>query len=185
MITLCILAFQNPKKSNVISIGTPEKSGFLSRIYTSDEFNYSNFTIGTLDYNSLEKQDAIVLNELDEIPQALQTTLKSFVEKGGNLVLIPSNTNAIANLNQFLTIFGAIQFNSLGNTEKLVTKINFNHPLFASVFENKIANFQYPKTKISFEISNSNSPILSYEDQGSFLTSISTATASVYVLLHQ
>lgn len=174
-------SISKPKKSNVISIGTPEKSNFISRIYTSDEFNYGNSTIGTLDYNSLEKQDAIVLNELDEIPQALQTTLKSFVEKGGNLVVIPSAINPIANLNQFLMNFGSFQFKSLENKVKLVTKINFNHPLFASVFESKINNFQYPKTKNSFVIASSNSAALYYEDQSPFLTSINNPISSVYV----
>lgn len=102
-----------PEKSKVISIGQSEKSNFLSRIYTNNEFSYQNFDIKSLDYNSLEKQDAIVLNELDEIPQALQTTLKSFVNKGGNLILIPSAQNTIANLNSFLLNFGTIQFKSL------------------------------------------------------------------------
>ncbi|WP_291098911.1 MULTISPECIES: vWA domain-containing protein [unclassified Flavobacterium] len=174
-------SISKPEKINVISIGTPEKSNFLSRIYTNDEFNYSNFAIGSLDYNSLEKQDAIVLNELDEIPQALQTTLKSFSKKGGNLVVIPSATNSTANLNQFLMIFGSIQFKSLENKEKLVTKINFNHPLFSGVFENKIDNFQYPKTKTSFEISSSNPAVLYYEGRTAFLTSINNPITSVYV----
>ena len=170
-----------PKKINIISIGQPEKSNFLSRIYTNDEFNFNNFAIGTLDYNSLEKQDAIVLNELDEIPQALQTTLKSFVEKGGNLILIPSAKTSLGNINSFLGNFGNIQFKALENKEKLVTKINFNHPLFSGVFENKINNFQYPKTKTSYGIASSNPAALYYEDQTPFLTSISNPTSSVYV----
>ncbi len=174
-------SISKPEKSNVISIGTTEKSKFISRIYTSDEFNYSNFTIATLDYNSLEKQDAIVLNELDEVPQALQTTLNSFVEKGGNLVIIPSATNSVENLNQFLMNFGSFQFKSLENKEKLVTKINFNHPLFSGVFENKIDNFQYPKTKNSFGISSSKPAALHYDDQSSFLTSINNPISAVYV----
>jgi hypothetical protein len=174
-------SISKPKKNNVISIGTPEKSNFLSRIYTNDEFNFNNFPIETLDYNALEKQNTIVLNELDEIPQALQTTLKSFVEKGGNIVLIPSAKTATVNLNSFLRIFGNIQFKSLENKEKLVTKINFNHPLFSGVFENKINNFQYPKTKTSFGISGSNPAALYYEDQTAFLTSISNPISSVYV----
>jgi hypothetical protein len=165
-------SISKPKKNNIISIGTVEKSNFLSRIYTNDEFNFNNFSIETLDYNTLEEQDAIVLNELDEIPQALQTTLKSFVEKGGNLVLIPSAKTSTANINPFLKIFGNIQFKSLENKEKLVTKINFNHPLFNGVFENKINNFQYPKTKNSFAIVDSNPAALYYEDQTAFLTSI-------------
>jgi hypothetical protein len=174
-------SISKPKKNNIISIGTPEKSNFLSRIYTNDEFNFNNFAIETLDYNVLEKQNTIVLNELDEIPQALQTTLKSFVEKGGNLVLIPSAKASTANLNSFLKIFGNIQFKSLENKEKLVTKINFNHPLFSDVFENKINNFQYPKTKKSFGIASSNTAALYYEDQTAFLTSINNPISSVYV----
>ena len=176
-------SISKPEKINVISIGTAEKSNFLSRIYTSDEFNYSNFQIGTLDYNSIGKQDAIVLNELEEIPQALQTTLKSFTEKGGNLVLIPSAKSVVPNLNQFLSIFGSIQLKTLENKEKLITKINFNHPLFAGVFENKIDNFQYPKTKTSFGISSSNPAALYYEDQTAFLTSINKPISSVYVFV--
>jgi len=174
-------SISKPKKNNIISIGTAEKSNFLSRIYTNDEFNFNNFAIETLDYNAIEKQNTIVLNEMDEIPQALQTTLKSFVEKGGNLVLIPSAKTSMANLNPFLKIFGNIQFKSLENKEKLITKINFNHPLFSGVFENKIDNFQYPKTKNSFLISSSNPAVLYYEDQNAFLTSIGNAISSVYV----
>jgi hypothetical protein len=174
-------SISKPEKINVIGIGTPEKSNFLSRIYTNDEFNFNNFAIGNLDYNSIEKQNAIVLNELDEIPQALQTTLKSFVEKGGNLVVIPSSKSSTSNVNPFLRIFGNIQFKSLENKEKLVTKINFNHPLFSGVFENKINNFQYPKTKNSFGISASNPAVLYYEDQSAFLTSINNPISSVYV----
>ncbi|MFV8372804.1 BatA domain-containing protein [Flavobacterium sp. LB2P74] len=169
------------KKTNIISIGEPAKSNFLSRIYTSEEFNFSNFTLSALDYNKLEEQDAIVLNELDEIPQALATTLKSFVEKGGNLIVIPSATSSITNMNSFVSNFGKITFNSLENREKLITKINFNHPIFHTVFENKVTNFQYPKTKSSFALSSSSPAALSYEDQSVFLTSIANSVSAVAI----
>ena len=174
-------SISKPKKINVISIGPTEKRNFLARIYTSDEFNFNNFAIENLDYNSLEEQDAILLNELDEIPQALQTTLKTFLEKGGNLVIIPSAKASPVYLNTFLRNFGNIQFKSLETKEKLVTKINFNHPLFNGVFENKIDNFQYPKTKTSFGIASSNPAALYYEDQTAFLTSINNPISSLYV----
>ena len=174
-------SISKPEKTNVISIGETAKSNFLSRIYTVDEFNYNNFELGSLDYNLLEKQDAIVLNEINEIPQALQTTLKIFVAKGGNLVVIPSSESNANNANSFLSNFGTIQLKTFVNTEKKVTKINFNHPLFNTVFEKKIDNFQYPINKSSFVL-NSNLPsILSYEDQSSFLTSIQNGISSVYV----
>jgi hypothetical protein len=174
-------SISKPEKTNVISIGKSEKSNFLSRIYTVSEFNYSNSTIETLDYNAIEKQDVIVLNELDKIPQALETNLKSFVEKGGNLVVIPSNENGTSDLNRFLGRFGKIQFGPLQNTNKLVTKIAFQHPLFQSVFEKKIINFQYPNTKQSFGVSSPNPPVLSFEDQSVFLTALQNQISTVYV----
>ncbi len=169
------------KKINIISIGELGKSNFLSRIYTSDEFNFSNYTLSALDYSKLEKQDVVVLNELDEIPQALSTTLKSFVEKGGNLIVIPSAISSITNLNSFVSNFGKLTIKSLENREKLITKINFNHPIFNSVFENKVTNFQYPKTKNSFVLSSASPAALSYEDQSVFLTSIANSVAAVAV----
>lgn len=170
-----------PEKINVISIGKTEKSSFLNRIYTSNEFNYSNSTIETLDYNSIEKQDAIILNELENLPQALVTNLKSFVEKGGNLIFIPSSESKIAETNRFLGTLGQIQFGNNQNTNKLITKIAFQHPLFQSVFEKKIDNFQYPSTKQNFQLNTANPPILSYEDQSCFLTSVQNQVSSVYV----
>ena len=174
-------SISKPKKTNLISIGAVEKSRFLSRIYTSDEFNYTNTTIETLDYNALEKQNTVILNELDQIPQALQTTLHSFVAKGGNLILIPSAKNTIDNLTVFLNPFGVFQFKSLENKEKSITKINFNNPLFQGVFERKIDNFQYPKTKNAFTIATPLPAVLEYEDQSAFLTSSTNTWSAVYV----
>jgi hypothetical protein len=168
------------KKNNILSIGTSEKNNFLSRIYTNDEFNYSSFTLNSLDYNSIEKQDAIVLNELDDIPQALQTTLKSFVNKGGNLIVIPSEISSISNLNGLLQQFSNTEFKALESDEKLITKINFSHPLFAGVFENKTSNFQYPKIKSDFTVSTSSPSVLTFEDKTPFLSAIKTAVANVY-----
>lgn len=169
------------KKTNIISIGEPEKSNFLSRIYTAAEFNYHNYTISSLDYNSLEEQNTIILNELVEVPQALQTTLKAFVAKGGNLAVIPSEKTSVSNLNSFLGNFGKIQFRNLENKSKLITKINFDHPLFSGVFENKITNFQYPKTNNSFGISTSYPAVLSYEDQRVFVTEIQNPVSGITV----
>ncbi|WP_427872844.1 BatA domain-containing protein [Flavobacterium sp. MMS24-S5] len=169
------------KKTNVISIGEPEKSNFLSRIYTSAEFNYNNYPIGSLDYNSLEKQNTIILNELIDIPQTLQTTLKAFVSKGGNLVVIPSEKTSLSSLNALLGNFGKIQFGNLETNSKLITKINFDHPLFSGVFENKITNFQYPKVNSSFAVSSSYPAVLSFEDQTAFVTAVQNQVSGITV----
>ncbi len=169
------------QKTKVISIGEVAKSSFLSRIYTNDEFEYQNSTLAQLDYNLIENQDAIVLNEVEEIPQALQTTLHSFVEKGGNLIVIPSAKVSISNLNSLVQKTGNTVFKSANTTEKLITKIHFNHPIFRNVFENQISNFQYPKTKTSFTITSTSTAVLSFQDESPFLVSSNTGAGIVSV----
>ncbi|MEY4433676.1 MAG: hypothetical protein RLZZ44_1810, partial [Bacteroidota bacterium] len=167
------------QKIKVLSIGETAKNTFLSRIYTNDEFEYHNSTLSDLDYTLLENQDAVILNEINEIPQALNYTLQSFVNKGGNLIVIPSEKNSIANLNSFAQKIGNLQFKSNNSTEKLITKIHFNHFIFKNVFENKISNFQYPKTKTSFSITSPSAAVLSYQDESPFLVSSTKGTAIV------
>lgn len=174
-------SISKPQKLHIVSIGQPEKSSFLKKIYSDNEFVFSNFDLKSLDYNILEKQDAIVLNELPEIPQALQTTLKSFVEKGGNLIVIPSAEGTVSNLNSLMGNFGGIQFKPLENKEKLVAKIAFNHPLYSTVFEKKTDNFQYPNSNSSYVISSAYPSILSFEDQSAFLTAVQNPVSAVYV----
>lgn len=174
-------SISKPQKSNVTVIGDIVKNNFLSRIYTDDDFNFTSSELRTLDYNSLEKQDAIVLNEIKDIPQALITTLKSFYAKGGNVIIIPAQDSNIQNLKSLMATFGGIQFRNSNPNERQITKIAFNHPLYATVFEKKIDNFQYPKANTGFTLSGSALPVLSYDDQTPFLASMSNKLGSIYV----
>jgi len=174
-------SISKPLKSNVIAIGEAAKNAFLSRIYTPDDFNFTDTPLATLDYNSLEKQDAIILNELTEIPQSLITTLKDFYAKGGNIVIIPSAQGSLQNLNALLATFGNTVYKPFTTGERLITKISFSHPLYQTVFEKKTENFQYPKSNAGFTLSGNALPVLSYSDGTPFLASLTNRLGNVYV----
>lgn len=157
-----------PQKSNVLAIGSPEKNNFLSRIYTADEFNFSNSELNTLNYSILENQDAIILNELTVLPSALITTLKNYYDKGGTIVFIPNMDGDENSYNSFLKSFNSVALNAK-TKEKQITKISFNHPIYQNVFEKKVTNFQYPKATSSWTVSGKSLPVLQFEDQGIFL----------------
>jgi hypothetical protein len=174
-------SISRPEKTKVVSIGTAEKSYFLSKIYTSDAFNYQNFELSNLNYNILEEQELIVVNELESIPQALQTTLKAFVQKGGNIVFIPNSAANISNSTRFLSNFGSMQFLELTSLQHNITNVSFNHPLFSGVFESKVSNFQYPMVKQSFGVKNAPPTILGLDNQLPFLSAFSFDLSSVYI----
>lgn len=170
-----------PEKANILTIGEASKNNFLGRIYTEDDFNFKATELNTLDYNSLEKQDVIILNELKEIPQSLITTLKTFYSKGGNIVIIPSAEGSVQSLNTLMGNLGGTLFKSGAAGERQITKIAFSHPLYQTVFEKRTDNFQYPTVKSSFTLSGISMPVLSYGDQTPFLASVTNKLGNVYV----
>src|SRR5690606_92735 len=169
------------EKVKVLSIGETTTSEFLSKIYTDEEFDYTHSQIRSLDYNNIENQDVVILNELSEIPQSLMVTLKSFIENSGSVILIPSDKNPIRNLNEFMLQFGNMQFQNTENQQKMVTKISFEHPVVRNVVERKTDNFQYPSLDKSFGLKGNFPPVLSFEDGTSFLSEVTTPNNSLFV----
>jgi hypothetical protein len=156
-------------KVNVLTINASDDS-FLKRIYTEDEFNYTSILENQLDYNLLESQNLIILNELNDIPSALSDALKQFTEQGGVLMVIPSKNIIQSSYNGLLLNYRST-FKDFVDTQKSVTTINYAHPLYNNgVFEKQISNFQYPKVNSYYNtISNTSSAILKYEDGKPFL----------------
>ncbi|GAA4237786.1 BatA and WFA domain-containing protein [Postechiella marina] len=158
-----------PTKTNILSINAANHS-FLKRIYTSDEFNYTATKTNELNYNLINKQHVIILNELETIPNALINALKGFTSQGGYLVIIPSKTSNTSSYSGLLSNY-QIVLNGLVENEKRITSINYNHPLFNNdVFEKEVKNFQYPKVNSHFNTTLKNgSSVLKYEDGNPFL----------------
>ncbi|MDX1362933.1 MAG: BatA domain-containing protein [Arenibacter latericius] len=152
------------EKINVLSV-SEVPSPFLSRIFGEDEFNYSEFLLKSLNYGELDSQNLIILNELKQIPTALQNTLQSFIKNGGSLVVIPHLDLDLTNYNVFLRNQLNTSFIPGSTEERKVSVIEFQHPLYQHVFEEKVTNFQYPNLKKHYKL-NSNLPKLLSLDNG-------------------
>ncbi|WP_370476686.1 vWA domain-containing protein [Tamlana flava] len=165
-------SINRPSKINVLGINGNDDS-FLKRIYTSDEFNYITTPIDQLNYNLIDSQHLIVLNELDDIPMPLATALKQFTRKGGIVIAIPSEAINIESYNQLLANYRS-RFTNFVETDKRVTTINYTHPLYnQGVFEKQVKNFQYPKVNSYYNFSSSDmSSALQFEDGKTFLGQI-------------
>ena len=157
------------EKINVLSINEEDDS-FLKRIYTEDEFNYTTTKVDQLNFNDLEKQNLIVLNELKTIPNTLVSVLKTFTDQGGYVTIIPSEDIIIPSYNELLTNFSTT-FSNVVEAEKHVTTINYSHPIYSNgVFEKEVNNFQYPQIQSFYNLSNqAGSSVLHFEDTKPFL----------------
>lgn len=156
---------------NVLSINGAEDD-FLKRIYTPDEFNYNSSSLEQLDYNSIDKQNFIVLNQLSTIPQPLKSALLEASKKGVKICVIPDQTNHYLNQGPLFSFLGNVKFTQKNNTEKRISTIVYQHPLFADVFEKSVTNFQYPKATNSFEAQGSYQSVLGFSDGSEFLLEV-------------
>ena len=171
----------NPaKKTSVLSIGN--EADFISKIYTKNEFNLTQSSLQNTNYNSIQKQQLIILNELEKIPEILSKSIVEFSKKGGNIVVIPNENSSIESYNNFLEKLANAKIGSKITDTLKITNINFNHPLFKNVFQNKVSNFQYPNTLSHNPISSKNSSsILSYENNLPFISQIKNTESNVYL----
>ncbi|MGV7105720.1 BatA domain-containing protein [Flavobacterium sp. U410] len=170
-----------PEKLNVLVLGLPEKNSFISKIITKDEFNITETTLEQLDFSSVEQQNTIILNELENITPSLNNTLGVFYEKGGNLIIVPNEKSTTQNLNSLLSKLGNNKVSEIQKGEKLITEIHFQHPLFKDVFEKKISNFQYPNVKSYFPFNGNVSQVLSFEDQTPFLSWVTNKKGNAFI----
>ncbi len=157
-----------PKKIKVLSVNE-KASSYLNRIFNSTEFELMQQNSESLNYNDFSKQNFIIINELDIIPESLTTAIKSFSDNGGSVLIIPSNN---ANIDQYNSLFSKLQFGKLSQLniqEKKITQIVFDHPLYSDVFEKKVTNFQYPKVNSFYSLTTNQPAVLKFEDTQAFV----------------
>jgi hypothetical protein len=169
-----------PKKINVLAIGN--EAGFLSKIYTKDEFNFTRNLPENINYNLMPKQDVLILYELENIPDILAKSLQDFISKSGSLVIIPNSNSDINSYNQFLQKFSSSTFSAKNIDSIKITNINESHPFFKNVFSKKIENFQYPSVNHFYEINSKNdTKMVRFENNSSFLSQINIPFGALYV----
>lgn len=171
---------KSTKKLNVLAIGN--ETDFLSKIYTEDEFNFSQNSPENINYNFLPKQEIIILHELEKITDILSNSLQDFISKSGSVVIIPNQNSDINSYNQFLKKFNSSNFSSKKTDSLKITNINESHPFFKNVFSKKIENFQYPTVNHFYEINSKNdTKMITFENNASFLSQINIPNGALYV----
>ena len=170
---------EKPEKINVTAIGN--NNDFLSKIYTKDEFNYVSTLLRNFDYNIINDQHLIILNELENIPSSLASSLNEFINKGASLVIIPPIQLNSISYTEALKTLNIGSFSENNNSELAISSINFSHPFFKDVFEKKIENFQYPTVQSSYNgLFKNSSSLLKFENNKDFISQIPVKDGKVY-----
>jgi len=167
------------EKTAVLAIG--ENNNFLSKIYTNDEFEFKKTTLNYLDYSLISNNKLVILNELASIPNSLVNAIKNYLDNDARLVIIPSVKSDITSYNNLFNTLQIGRITSKNEVKKLITTINYSHPFFNNVFNNKIDNFNYPFVNQSFNTTlNRSSSLVEFADQNNFVSEINYKNTKIY-----
>ena len=170
----------NPsKKTSILTIG--KSLPYISKIFNSDEFDYSSASLQNLNYNSISSQQLIILNQIQSITKVLESSILKFIENGGNLLVIP---NKNIELNTYNSFFKKINSGEILNKYKdslKITTINFEHPLFRDVFTKEVRNFEYPAVALNYTHNLKGNAILMFENKTPFLHEVANSFSKIYL----
>ncbi len=152
----------------VVVLGDSE-ADYLERIYNAPDFELNIFPENNIDYNLLSQANLVILNQLENIPVSLVSTLEQLKEEQVFLVVIPSMEADVQKYNLLFRDLGLPLYGAVNDAEMLITDIIFEHPLYENVFSETIRNFEYPKVQQSFPVNAVNSSILKYQNGLPFL----------------
>ena len=118
-----------------INADNPDKS--IAKAFQAEKaFDYHEASQSNLDYSSFSKYKFIILNELPNISSGLATAVESFVEKGGNSLIIPPAQNIdAASYNQFTGMVNGDQYGPVNTIAVNLETIDLHNPFFHNMFD--------------------------------------------------
>ncbi|UCE94479.1 MAG: hypothetical protein JSV73_04175, partial [Flavobacteriaceae bacterium] len=168
-------------KTKVMLIGKP--APFMNKIYTRKEFDMISLNLSDLDQSRIQDQDLIILNELEKISDPLIQSIENFARTKGNVVILPSDNLDLTSYNRLFQSLNMGKIVEAFENEKILNQINYDHPFFENVFEERVYNFQYPVLSRGYitELKRA-SPLLQFSDFNHFAAELNYFDQKIYWL---
>lgn len=178
-------AYSTEKKVPVLNIYDEQSSSCFSHLYSDSLFEFKSHSIHNMEYHQLSNYNLIILDQLKNIPKQLQEELEYYIANGNNLFVFPNKDLNTKSYNDFFKKIGVHYIDQWTPNEKKVNFINYQHPIFLSVFKEEVKNINLPSSKGFFSITENkkvqNRDILNFFDNSSFLSEYIYKKGSIFM----
>nr|WP_294950601.1 BatA domain-containing protein [uncultured Mucilaginibacter sp.] len=136
----------------LIDGGIPNK--YLGAVFGADPFfNIKRTQDGNVDYAALKTYPLIVLSDIDNISAGLTQQLKTYINRGGTLVVFPPAAVDIASYQGFLQPMGAAYPGKMVPEATKVSSLNLQSEVFKNIFESFPQNPDLPSVNKYYTLS--------------------------------
>jgi len=179
-------SFYVKEKLQLLELYEGQALGAISAAFSDDDyFEMRSQSVSQLDYSKLPQNDLIILSQLSKLSSGLQAELKTYVEEGGKLLILPSRSANLEDYNNFLQQLGANRLQPLEQKERKVVSINYQDFIFSDVYENESDRMKLPISQANFPLSKSaraaEQQLLRYRDGSSFLGKYKVKNGFLYL----
>jgi hypothetical protein len=158
---------------------------FLKAVFDTDPFFAAkSVDDGNVDYAALGTYPLIVISDVKTISTGLAQQLKTYVSKGGTLMVFPATDADLANYKAFLQPMGAAYPEKLMTEATKVSAINLQSPVFKNIFESFPENPDLPVIKKYYQLSSANSrgeTLMEMPGRQSFWSGYNSGRGKVYI----
>ncbi|WP_183571995.1 BatA domain-containing protein [Mucilaginibacter sp. X5P1] len=147
-------SFNVKQQMPVLLIDDGIANTYLKAVFASDPFfNAQRVPAGNVDYAGLNAYPLIVLSDIKSISTGLAQQLKSYVSKGGTLVVFPAVDADLSSYHSLLQPVNAAYPEKLITEATKVTAINLQNQVFKNIFDSFPQNPDLPVVKKYYQLS--------------------------------
>jgi preprotein translocase subunit SecG len=158
---------------------------YLNAVFATDRFfSVKRVPDGNVDYAGLSAYPLIVISDVKTVSTGLSQQLKTYVNKGGTLVVFPAADAELPNYKSFLQPMGAAFPEKLATENIKVSNLNLQNPVFKNIFEELPSNPDLPVIKKYYQLSASsgrNENIMQVQGGQAFWAGYNNGRGKVYV----
>ena len=108
----------------------------IDKLFSNDStIKYQNVKSSNIDFSALEKQNLIILGEINQLSSGLIAALKNASDKGTNLAVFPSGSLETNDYKDLSFSFGGFQLGPIDTVGIQIESVLSSHSFFNNVFE--------------------------------------------------
>jgi hypothetical protein len=174
------LALNFSEKIRVLEIKDQNLITPVERVFGNKRvFTFRSFTVSNFNYSLLDEADLVVVNGIDRFDASLSASLRTYVDAGGALFVIPGKAPDVLTYKSLLRVATLNQVKAAPLTE--LDYPDFKNPFFENIFEERSARLSMPQAAKLIDWGLDRNAILKFKDEQPYL-SVLHQQGKIYLL---
>jgi hypothetical protein len=179
--------FNVPEKIKVLNINQGKGANrFLQAAFSSDQyFEFAYSDINQVDYSRLEKNNLVILEDIETLSSGMSSSLLNSIKNGLNVLFFPSVNANIQSINGFLSSANANNLKEYINQPIEANKLNQKEFVLKDVYDKISGNFPPVKVKAYYQLSNFQSrnkyDVINFKNNSPFISRYQLGKGQLYL----